>query len=64
MASLSKNKRGLIALLLVVSAAGCTEYYNNWDRVSTRAGNAHEANTAIMEVVPSNSTNVQTRVGF
>jgi len=28
----------------------CADYMNNWDRVSARAGNANEANTAIQEI--------------
>lgn len=64
MASSRKNKRVLLGLVLMTALSGCAaEYMNNWDRVSTRAGNAMDANTAIMEVVPSNADNTSTNVG-
>ena len=34
-----------------LALAGCSaEYTNNWDVNSARAGDAHEANTAIQEI--------------
>ena len=48
---LSKRTKPAVALLSVsLLLGGCADYMNNWDRVSTRGGNAHEANTAIQEV--------------
>lgn len=63
MASSPKSKRILGGLLLALVVSGCSEYMNNWDRVSTRAGNSMDANTAIMEVEPSNTDNTATNVG-
>ena len=39
-----------VVLCAALLLGGCADYMNNWDRVSTRGGNAHEANTAIQEV--------------
>ncbi|CUJ18364.1 hypothetical protein TA5114_03422 [Cognatishimia activa] len=63
MASSRKSKATLLLLVCGTLLASCAEYRNNWDRVSTRAGNAHMANTAIMEVEPTNTANTGTNVG-
>lgn len=48
---LSKRTKTAVAVLCIpLLLSGCADYMNNWDRVSTRGGNAHEANTAIQEV--------------
>lgn len=57
----NKSIGGLVLLgLLALSGCSTTEYMNRWDRVSTRAGNANEANTAIMEVPPSYAKSTST----
>lgn len=63
MVSSRKSKTVLTLIACGAFLAGCTEYMNNWDRVSTRSGNAHMANTAIMEVEPTNTANTGTNVG-
>ena len=45
-----RTKPAVVGLCLALLLGGCADYMNNWDRVSTRGGNAHEANTAIQEV--------------
>ena len=45
-----RTKTAAVALCAALLLGGCADYMNNWDRVSTRAGNAPEANTAIQEV--------------
>lgn len=51
MALLTKNKITIAALFSAVALSGCgAEYMNNWDRVSTRTGNANQGNTAIQEI--------------
>ena len=63
MASSRRSKRLVVGLLLAASLSGCVDYMNNWDRVSSRSGNAMEANTAIMGIEPSYTSNTSTRVG-
>ncbi|SHG95072.1 hypothetical protein [Cognatishimia maritima] len=64
MASSRKSKSVVATLLACLTLAGCSaEYMNNWDRISTRSGNANQANTAIMEVEPTNTGDVSTNVG-
>lgn len=51
MALLTKSKITIVALFFAATLSGCgAEYMNNWDRNSTRAGDAHESNTAIQEI--------------
>lgn len=50
MALSKRTKTAVAALASALLLGGCADYMNNWDRVSTRGGNAHEANTAIQEV--------------
>jgi len=50
MVLLKRTKTAVAALSTALLLGGCADYMNNWDRVSTRAGNAPEANTAIQEV--------------
>lgn len=51
MALSPRSKAAVAALCAAFALSGCgAEYMNNRDRVSARAGNSHEANTAIMEV--------------
>ena len=45
-----RTKSAGVVLCLALLLGGCADYMNNWDRVSTQGGNAHEANTAIQEV--------------
>ncbi|MFD1341177.1 hypothetical protein [Litorisediminicola beolgyonensis] len=53
MAFWSRSKRlGAAAALLLLNAGCAAEYWNNWDTVSARAGNAPEANTAIQTIQP------------
>ena len=54
MASLQRNKSLAIGLTLAALVlSGCSaDYLNHWDRVAFRAGNAHEANTAIQTIEP------------
>lgn len=64
MASSRKSKSVLLLISVGLFVAGCnSEYMNNWDRVSARAGNAHLGNTAIMEVEPTNANNTTSNVG-
>lgn len=64
MASSRKSKSVLLLFSVSLLVAGCTaEYMNNWDRISTRAGNAQYGNTAIMEVEPTNANNTGSNVG-
>ncbi len=50
MVLLKRTKTAVAVLSTALLLGGCADYMNNWDRVSTRAGNAPEANTAIQEV--------------
>lgn len=48
---LSKRTNAAVAVLCApLLLGGCADYMNHWDSVSTRAGNAHQANTAIQEI--------------
>lgn len=56
----SRSKASAVALCASMMLSGCgAEYMNNWDTVSSRAGNANQANTAIHEVTawPPNENN-------
>lgn len=51
--ALSKNKTTLAVLLLATAVlSGCADYMNRWDRVSMRAGNSQDANSAIQVIDP------------
>ena len=64
MASSRKNKAlALIAILAVSGLSACADYKNNWDESSFRAGNAHQANTAIQEIEPWPKEAYKTTVG-
>lgn len=65
MASSKRNKRILTALVLAASfgLSACADYLNNRDTVSTRAGNANQANTAIQEIQPWPPGAYKTTVG-
>lgn len=48
---LSKRTKVAVAVLCApLLLGGCADYLNHWDTVSSRAGNANQANTAIQEV--------------
>ena len=50
MALSKRTKTTVLVLCAPLILGACADYMNNWDTVSTRAGNAHQANTAIQEV--------------
>lgn len=66
MALSRKSKIALLVLAAPIFVAGCAaEYTNNWDSVSSRTGNASQANTAIQEVTawPRHVNDVDIEIG-
>lgn len=56
----SRSKAAALVLGACMMLSGCgAEYMNNWDTVSSRTGNATQANTAIQEITawPPNEGN-------
>lgn len=54
MASLKSKKTGFISIVIIAASllAGCTDYENNWDTVSFRAGDAVYRNSVIQQIDP------------
>lgn len=48
---------------LAVLTSGCSDYLNNWDTVSFRAGDASYANSAIQQIDPRPSSAYVSTVG-
>ena len=52
-----------MALVFAVLTSGCSDYLNNWDTVSYRAGDASYANSAIQQIDPRPSSAYLSTVG-
>ena len=58
----SRSKVVITVALAFALLGGCSDYLNNWDTVTFRAGNANQANTAIQQISPWPKNLTNTRI--